>query len=89
MNNETNFRAEFIRFLKSRDYPADHIFCNAKFGETYVDYLITLPNPNEKLAIITAQSLYGKPQIKRQVESCRQEMGEFNYLIWIFCSWII
>jgi len=55
MNNKPDFQTEFIRFLKSRGYPNSGIFCNAKIGETHVDYLITVPNPNDNLAIIVAQ----------------------------------
>ncbi|HEC85084.1 MAG TPA: hypothetical protein ENI48_07605 [Thioploca sp.] len=66
--HQPDFRAELIRFLKSHGYPAGGIFCNAKIGETHVDYLITVPNTNEKLAIITAQRLDDNPvQLRRQI----------------------
>ena len=80
MNNKPDFQTEFIRFLKSRGYSTSGIFCNAKIGETHVDYLITLPNPNDNLVIIIAQRLNdNSEQLKQQIEMCRQEMGEPNY----------
>ncbi|MDM8558943.1 hypothetical protein [Candidatus Parabeggiatoa sp. HSG14] len=84
MNNKPDFRTEFIRFLKSRDFPTSAIFGNVKIGDTHVDYLITTPNSNEKLAIITAQRLNdNSTQIRRQIERCRQEIGESDYPICI------
>jgi len=78
--NKPDFRAEFVSFLKSRGYPTSDIFCNAKIGEINVDYLITLPNSNENLAIITPQRLDDNlAQLRRQVEMCRQAMWEANY----------
>ncbi|RKZ70834.1 MAG: hypothetical protein DRR19_33070 [Candidatus Parabeggiatoa sp. nov. 1] len=82
MNKEhqLDFRTEFLRFLKSRGYPTHGIFCNAKIGDIYVDYLITLPNSNDKLAIITVQRLDdNSEQLRQQIEMCRQEMGEPDY----------
>ena len=85
--HQPDFRAELIRFLKSHGYPAGGIFCNAKIGETHVDYLITVPNTNEKLAIITAQRLDDNPaQLKRQLEMCRQKMGEPDYPVSILTA---
>jgi hypothetical protein len=81
------FRAELIRFLKSHGYPAGDIFCNAKIGETHVDYLITVPNTNENLAIITAQRFDDNPaQLKRLLEMCRQKMGEPDYPVCILTA---
>jgi len=80
MNN--NFRTEFIRFLKSSGYPASGIFCNAKIGNTHVEYLITIPNSNEKLVIITAQGIDEQPaQIIKQLEFCRQQMDNADYQV--------
>ncbi|RKZ58772.1 MAG: hypothetical protein DRR08_15595 [Candidatus Parabeggiatoa sp. nov. 2] len=85
--HQPDFRAELIRFLKSHGYPAGGIFCNAKIGETHVDYLITVPNSNEKLAIINAQRLDDNPaQLKRQLEMCRQKMGEPDYPVSILTA---
>ncbi|GEM_PF-1636434 len=82
MNNKPDFQTEFIRFLKSRGYPNSGIFCNAKIGETHVDYLITVPNPNDNLAIIVAQRLNdNSAEIRQQIEMCRQEMGAPNYQV--------
>ncbi len=86
MNPEktADFRTEFISFLKSRGYPASGIFRNAKIGEINVDYLITLPNSNEKLVIITVQRSDNYfAQLRKQFEMCRQEMGIPNYPICI------
>jgi hypothetical protein len=107
------FRAELIHFLKSRGYPAGNILCNAKIGETHVDYLIMVPNTNENLAIIndqrlddnlaqmkrqimTAQRLDDNPapqlrrhnpaQLRRQLEICRQKMGEPDYPVCILTA---
>jgi len=80
MNNKPDFRTEFIRFFKSRGYPASGIFYNAKIGNTHVEYLITVPNSTEKLAIMTAQGIDDNPtQIRKPFEYCLQEMGNPDY----------
>jgi hypothetical protein len=84
MNNETDFRAEFIRFLKYHGYPENGIFCDVTIGKTHVDYLITVQNSNERVAIMTVQGVNDNPaQIRKQLEFCRQKMDELDYQVYL------
>jgi len=82
--NKPDFRAEFIRFLKYHGYSESGIFCEVKIGKTHVDYLITVQNSNERVAIMTAQGVNDNPaQIRKQLEFCRQKMDELDYQVYL------
>ncbi|MDM8568684.1 hypothetical protein QUF50_04060 [Thiotrichales bacterium HSG1] len=82
VNSYSDFRAKFISFLKFLGYPESNILCNAKIGEAHLNYLVSVPNSNKKLAIISIQEIGNDAvQIKEKLESYQQEIGYLVYLL--------
>ncbi|MDM8566843.1 hypothetical protein QUF74_14465 [Candidatus Halobeggiatoa sp. HSG11] len=82
VNSNSDFQAGFISFLKFLGYPASNISCNVKIGEAHLDYLVSVPNSDKKLAIISIQEIGNDAvQIKEKLESGQQEIGYLIYLL--------
>ncbi len=52
VNSDSDFQAKFNSFLNFLGYPASNILCNVKIGEAHLNYLVSVPNSDKKLAII-------------------------------------
>jgi len=81
VNSNSNFQSEFIRFLKFLGYSTSNVLCNVKIGKNNLDYLVSVPNSDRKLAIIIQGIDNDAVQIKKRLEFCQQEMGYVVYLL--------